>query len=86
MKINILGITLARAGSKSIKNKNITLINRKPLIYYTIKEAKKSKLLTNYVVSTDSIKIKKVCEKYKAEVPFLRPKNILLIMLLLRVP
>ncbi len=75
MKINILGITLARAGSKSIKNKNITLINRKPLIYYTIKEAKKSKLLTNYVVSTDSIKIKKVCEKYKAEVPFLRPKK-----------
>ena len=58
MKINILGITLARAGSKSIKNKNITLINRKPLIYYTIKEAKKSKYIMshkNTKVSVDTL-------------------------------
>ncbi len=75
MKINILGITLARGGSKSIKNKNITLLRNKPLIYYTIKEAKKSKLLCNYIVSTDSLNIKKVCQKYKANVPFLRPKK-----------
>ena len=54
LKLNILGITLARGGSKSIKNKNITLINNHPLIYYTIKEAKKSKFLSNYIVSTDS--------------------------------
>ena len=33
----------ARGGSKGIKNKNIVKINNKPLIYYTIKEAKKSK-------------------------------------------
>ncbi len=75
MSKNILGVTLARGGSKGIKNKNLTKINNKPLIYYTIKEAKKCKKITNYVVSTDSTKIKKVAEKYKAEVPFIRPKK-----------
>lgn len=75
MKKNILGVTLARGGSKGIKNKNLSKINGKPLIYYTIKEAKKCKKITKYIVSTDSIKIKRVTEKFKAEVPFLRPKK-----------
>jgi CMP-N,N'-diacetyllegionaminic acid synthase len=75
LRINILGVTLARGGSKGIKNKNLTKIKGKPLIFYTIKEAKKSKRLTNYVVSTDDNKIKKVAQKYEAEVPFIRPKK-----------
>ena len=75
MKKNILGVTLARGGSKGIKNKNLAKINGKPLIYYTIKEVKKSKNITNYIVSTDSLKIKDIAEKYKAEVPFIRPKK-----------
>lgn len=70
----ILAITLARGGSKKIKNKNIVLIKKKPLIYYTIKEAKKSKLINDYIVSTDSLKIANVSKKCGAEVPFLRPK------------
>jgi len=76
LKKNILGITLARGGSKGIKNKNLREINNKPLIYYTIKEALKSKYLTKYIVSTDSLKIKKIAENYKADVPFLRPKSL----------
>ena len=75
MKKNILGVTLARGGSKGIKDKNLTKINGKPLIYYSIKEAKKSKQITNYIISTDSKKIKKIAEKYGANVPFLRPKK-----------
>jgi CMP-N,N'-diacetyllegionaminic acid synthase len=74
--LNVLGVTLARGGSKKIKNKNIVDINGKPLIYYTIKEALKSKYLSNYIVSTDSPRIAKIAETYKAEVPFLRPQNI----------
>jgi CMP-N,N'-diacetyllegionaminic acid synthase len=75
-KFKILGISLARGGSKAVKNKNIKELSGKPLIYYTIKEALKSKYLTDYIISTDSKKIKKIAEKYKAEVPFLRPKNL----------
>lgn len=73
--MNILGITLARGGSKGIKNKNIKKINNKPLIYYTVKEALRSKLLTDYIVSTDSLDISKIAQKYKVEVPFIRPKK-----------
>ena len=53
-KYKILAVTLARGGSRSIKKKNLALINGKPLIYYTIKEALKSKLITRYIVSTDA--------------------------------
>ena len=76
MKKNILGVTLARGGSKGIKNKNLVPIKGKPLIYYTINEALKTKELTKYIVSTDSFKIKKIALRYKAEVPFLRPKKL----------
>ncbi len=72
----ILAITLARGGSKKIKNKNIVLLNKKPLIYYTIKEAKKSKWITDYIISTDSLKISKISKKYGVDVPFLRPKSL----------
>lgn len=76
MKKNILAVTLARGGSKGIKNKNLVSIKGKPLIYYTIREAKKCKQITNYIISTDSTKIKKVAQKYRAAVPFIRPKNL----------
>ena len=45
--MNILGIIPARSNSKGIKNKNIKIINGKELIYYTIKRAKESKLISN---------------------------------------
>ncbi len=72
----ILGIIPARGGSKGIKNKNIHILNGFPLIYYTIKEGLGSKLLTNLIVSTDSIDIKNISEKYGAECPFIRPKKL----------
>ena len=46
-----------RSGSQGLKGKNIKLINGKPLMYYTIKQAIKSKIFDNIVVSTDSKKI-----------------------------
>tara|TARA_B100000886_G_scaffold333233_1_gene286919 strand:+ start:218 stop:925 length:708 start_codon:yes stop_codon:yes gene_type:complete len=71
----ILAITLARGGSKAIKNKNIINLNKKPLISYTINEAKKSRYIDEYIISTDSIKIKKIALKFGAKVPFMRPKK-----------
>ena len=51
-------------------------IKNKPLIYYTIKEALKSKYIDRYLISTDSKKIKKISESFNAECPFLRPKKL----------
>ena len=71
----ILGIIPARKGSKGIKLKNIKNFNGKPLIFHTIDVAKKSKLIDNLIVSTDSKDIAKIAEKYGVDVPFLRPKK-----------
>lgn len=71
-----IAIIPARAGSKRIKNKNIKLFFDKPLIFYSIKLALKSKLFDKVIVSTDLQKIAKVAKSFGADVPFLRPKNI----------
>lgn len=55
-----------RAGSKSIKNKNITLVNNKPLIYWTVSVANASNL-DKVFVSTDSDEIKSVVESFGLE-------------------
>ena len=48
----------ARGGSKRIPLKNIKKFLGKPLIYYTIKSAKESKIFDKIIVSTDSRKSK----------------------------
>ena len=73
---NILGIIIARKGSKGIKNKNLKLFCKKPLIYWTISEAKKSKLLDEIILSTDSKEIAAFAKKNDISVPFLRPAKL----------
>jgi len=68
----ILCTICARGGSKGVKNKNIKLINGKPLIAYTIEQAKKSGLFEHIVVSTDSDDIANIVQEYGAEVFFKR--------------
>ena len=74
-EIRILGLTLARGGSKSVPRKNIKLIAGVPLIAHTISEALKSKLITRYIVSTDDEEIQQVAIQCGAEAPFLRPSE-----------
>ncbi len=62
----------ARGGSKGVKNKNIKPINGKPLIAYTIEQAKQSGLFEHIVISTDSDDIANISEEYGAEVFFKR--------------
>ena len=52
----------ARGGSQEIKNKNIIKIKQQPLIYYSIKIAKKIVNKKNIYISTDSKKIKKIAK------------------------
>lgn len=74
--MEILAIIPARGGSKGISGKNIRLFAGKPLLAHTIGHAKKSKYISRIIVSTESGKIADVARKYKAEVPFLRPKKL----------
>ena len=63
--MKFVAIIPARGGSKEIKNKNLRLVGNKPLIYWSIKCAKESKLLDDFYVSTDCPKIKKESLKLK---------------------
>jgi len=73
--VHILGLTLARGGSKSVPRKNIKTIAGKPLICYTIIEALKSRFITRYIVSTDDVEIQEIAINCGADVPFLRPSK-----------
>ena len=70
-----IAIILARGNSQRIKNKNMKMFLNKPMIYWPIRAAKKSKLFDKILVSTDSDKIKKISIKYGADVPFYRSKK-----------
>lgn len=75
-KNNFFGFIPARGGSKRVKNKNIKLFKKKPLIYYSIKSSLKSKFIDETVVYSDSDKIKYLSKKLGAEVEYDRPKII----------
>lgn len=68
-------IILARGGSKGIKNKNLVLINGKPLIYWSIKNCLKTKEISSVWVSSDNKKILSYSKKIGANI-ILRPKKL----------
>lgn len=66
----------ARGGSKGVPGKNIKLLNKKPLIHYTIEAARKVFEDQYIYVSTDSVEIKSIAEQTGLIVPFLRPEHL----------
>jgi len=72
----ILGLIPARGGSKGIPRKNIKLFLGKPLITWSITQAKECNYIDKIIVSTDDDKISKISQQYGAEIPFLRPEEL----------
>jgi CMP-N,N'-diacetyllegionaminic acid synthase len=54
----------ARSGSTRVKNKNIRLINNRPLIYWSVFKAIKSKMFNKIIFSSDSEKYFKILVKF----------------------
>ena len=73
---NIIGLILARGGSKRIPKKNIKDLAGKPLISWTIETALLSHSFSRLLVSTDSDEIATISRLYGAEVPWLRPQEL----------
>lgn len=74
--MKILVIIPARGGSKGIPHKNIKPLNGKPLIHYTIDEAREIVGDEDICVSTDDFEIIKCVEDYGLKVPFVRPEEL----------
>lgn len=71
-----LAIIPARSGSKGLKDKNIKMLNGKPLLAYTIEAAIKSALFQEIMVSTDSEGYADIARQWGARVPFLRSEEL----------
>lgn len=71
-----IAVVTARSGSKGLKDKNIKLLNGKPLISYSIEAAKLSGCFDCIHVSTDSEEYARIAKECGAEVPFLRDKSL----------
>jgi N-acylneuraminate cytidylyltransferase len=69
----ILGLIPARGGSKGLPRKNIIPLLGKPLIAWTIEEAKKSKYIDRLILSSEDDEIIRIAKEYGCEVPFKRP-------------
>lgn len=74
-KNKIVAVIPARGGSKSILKKNIVDFLGKPLLAWSVEDAKDSKFIDNVYVSTDSKEIGRVAKEYGAKVIW-RPKEI----------
>ena len=72
-KTESLALIPARAGSKSIPNKNIQPFHGHPLLAYSIAAAQQADSVSRVIVSTDSEEIAAIAREYGAETPFLRP-------------
>jgi CMP-N,N'-diacetyllegionaminic acid synthase len=72
----VLAIIPARGGSKGIPRKNICMLAGKPLIAWTIEEAKKSKYIDRLILSSEDEEIIQVAEEWGCEVPFIRPAEL----------
>jgi CMP-N,N'-diacetyllegionaminic acid synthase len=66
--MHTVAIIPARGGSKGLKNKNIHPVAGKPLLAWTVLQARESRLIDKVFVSTDDQAIATVAKEYGAEV------------------
>ena len=64
----ILAVIPARMGSKRLPEKNIKVLNGKPMIVYTIDAIKKSHYINRFIVSTEDKIITQIAQSNGAEV------------------
>lgn len=70
---SVLAVIPARGGSKGVPRKNIREVGGKPLIAWTIEEAKKSQYVDRLILSSDDAEIIRIGKEWGCEVPFVRP-------------
>lgn len=74
--MNKLCTICARGGSVGVKNKNIKLLQGKPLIAHSILQAKQSQLFDKIAVSSDSQAILDIASEYGADLLIERPHEL----------
>lgn len=75
-KKTVLCSICARGGSKGVPQKNLRLIQGKPLIAHSVEQALKSKLFDHISISSDSPEILKAAGDYGADILIERPAEL----------
>jgi CMP-N-acetylneuraminic acid synthetase len=70
-----IAIITARAGSKSIRNKNVMLVGGKPLVWYPIHAAREAKRIERIFISTDSPEVMQIGRDNGCEI-IVRPEEL----------
>ncbi|MCL6479774.1 MAG: acylneuraminate cytidylyltransferase family protein [Peptococcaceae bacterium] len=73
---SVLAVIPARGGSRGVPRKNIRMVAGKPLIAWTIEEAKKSLYIDRLVLSSEDEEIIAVARSWGCEAPFVRPPEL----------
>lgn len=74
--MSIVAFIFCRGGSKGLPGKNIRLLGGKPLIAWSIDQARSVRCIDRVIVSTDCEEIAAVARNFGAEVPFIRPMEL----------
>lgn len=74
--LEVLAIIPARGGSKSIPGKNLKLLASKPLLVYTLENARGSKYIDRSIIVTDSDQMAELAKQYGVEQPFKEPADL----------
>src|SRR5688572_9897282 len=72
----VLGVVVARGGSKGVPRKNVRLLAGKPLLQYTAESALAARRLSRVILSTEDPEIADVGQRCGLEVPFVRPREL----------
>lgn len=75
-KFNVLCTICARGGSKGVPKKALVEISGKPLLAYSIEQAKAANIFSAIAVSSDSEEILNVAKEYGADILVKRPDNL----------
>jgi CMP-N-acetylneuraminic acid synthetase len=74
--MSVVALICARGGSKGLPGKNIRPLAGRPLIAWSIAQARAVARIDRVIVSTDSEQIAAVARDAGAEVPFMRPAEL----------
>jgi CMP-N-acetylneuraminic acid synthetase len=74
--MKVVALICARGGSKGLPGKNIRPLAGRPLIAWSIAQARTVPRIGRIIVSTDSEQIAMASREAGAEVPFMRPEHL----------
>jgi len=69
----VLGLVIARGGSKGLPGKNLKYLGGMPLVAHAISAGVHSRYIDDVIISTEDKTIAETAETYGCEVPFIRP-------------